>query len=390
MRFDLLGPPTVRKNGRTLHIGGPIHQLVLAILLTEPRFIATESLIGLIWPADDPDVAVPREPRPRLYEVVSDLRRALREAGCDPDDLLPSQRGGYRAQVQREQVDLLRYHDGLRAAHASQEADEPDKAVRQYREAFREWHAEIGLPTVEPYAGLTGRWVRNQRERLLNAYRTDLVACIDLELRLGRYDRLVPELVSLNAAHPLDERIARLLMLARHGSGQTAESLATYTRIRERLAEELGTEPGDMLQELHRKVLRQDQALLVPGEPNPPFQKGQVVNDHYTNRVDGTVNGSLVQAANVYGSISFGSPAPGAGPIAQAVSEFRGSVRAATRAGELPAHTATAVQAELARALSGDDDFADVMEGIRHLVDGAPDLVAHADQMIDLARRGAR
>jgi DNA-binding SARP family transcriptional activator len=390
MEFELLGPPTMRKNGRTVNGRGPMHQLVLAIMLTEPRFISTEELIDLTWPPDDPDVTVPRDPRARLYEIISDLRRALRDAGEDADGLLPQRRNGYHAQVRRDQIDLLRFHDRRGAARASRHAGDLERAVQQYRKAFSEWRAEAGPSTVEPYAGLTGRWVRNQRERLRSVYLTDLVACIDLELQLGQHRRLVPELVALNAARPLDEQIARLLMLAQYGSEQPAEALGTYTRIHKRLTEDLGNEPGEMLQELHRKILRQDPALLVPGEPTPPFQKGQIVTEHYTNQMDGIALGPFAQIGKVAGNFSFGTPTPEAAPMAEAVHHFRRSVHAARQAGDLPAATAAAVDGELARVLCGGDDMAAAMDDIRRLVDGAPDLVKEIDEMIDLARRESR
>ncbi len=388
MEFDLLGPLTARTSGRTIHTGGPMHQLVLAILLTEPTFITTASLIDLLWPGDSPDSAVPRDPRARLHELVSDLRGLLRGAGDDTGELLPPRRNGYQAQVEREQVDLLRFHDRRRAARAGQDAGELDKAARQYREAFREWHSETGPAVIEPYAGLPGRWARQQRDGLRAVYLTDLLACIDVELQLGRHRRLVPELVSLNAAHPLDEQVTRLLMLACHRSEQTATSLQAYTRARKKLAEELGTEPGEPLRELHRRILRQDPTLLVPEEPNPPSQGGQPMNEQNSNSVDGIVVGPLLQTYEMYGDANFGVPAPPASATATAIREFRKSVRAARHAGVLPHPTAAAVEVELARILNG-DDAADVMDGIRHLLDGAPDLVAQADEMIALARRGA-
>lgn len=388
MKFDLLGPPTVRENGRTVHAGGPMHQLVLAILLTDPAFISTDALIDLLWPHDDPDATVPRDPRARVHEVVSDLRRSLRDPGRVCGDVLPSRRNGYQACVEREQVDLLRFQDLRRAARANQDAGNLDVAVQQYRDAFRQWGSEAGPSAAEPYAGLAGRWVRNQRERLRSAYLTDLLACIDIEIQLGRHRRIVPELVSLNISYPIDEQIARLLMLAHHGSGQTGESLRAYTRIREKLAEELGTEPGAPLQELQRKILRQDQGISLPEESGPPFRRGKIMSDRNSNIVKGIVVGPLIQASEFNGDAHFGTPASAAAPAAAAVHRFRRLVRAAQREGVLPVSTADAVNFELARALSG-DDFADVMGGIRQLLDGAPDLVAHVDEMVDLARRGA-
>ncbi|MFG1608040.1 BTAD domain-containing putative transcriptional regulator [Actinoplanes sp. NPDC049265] len=402
MEFQLLGPPEVRLNGRTVAIGGAIHQLLLSILVSEPRFISTESLIDRLWPADEPDTAVPRAARPRLHELISDLRRALREAGGD-EMLLPPQRHGYRADVRHGQVDLLRFHDLRRSARACQEAGELAKAVKQYRGALREWGAEGGPPATEPFAGLTGRWVRDQRDQLRTAYLSDLVECIDLELRLGRHSNLVPELVSLNVAFPRDERIAGQLMIAYHGAGQTADALATFGRIGDQLDEELGTRPGAALQDIHRKVLRQDRDLAEPQRQTMPsttdsssdHRKEQVMNETFTNSIEGFVVGPANQISKVVGNVSFGAPPQASSELATRVEQFCKAVRAAQRAGNLDGDAATAVRAEICRALAShaasDDDgeFVAAMHGIRRQVDGAPDLIAQADEIIELALRGA-
>jgi tetratricopeptide (TPR) repeat protein len=55
------------------------------------------------------------------------------------------------------------------------------------------------------------------------------------------------------------------LMTALHRAGRSAEALATFRRARALLREELGTEPGSRLRQVHRAVLRGDPALGVAG-----------------------------------------------------------------------------------------------------------------------------
>ena len=47
-------------------------------------------------------------------------------------------------------------------------------------------------------------------------------------------------------------------MLAYYRSGQQAQALATYDRVREVLADALGVDPGPGLRELHARILAQD------------------------------------------------------------------------------------------------------------------------------------
>ena len=83
------------------------------------------------------------------------------------------------------------------------------------------------------------------------------------ELSAGQPD-LVPELKSLVALHPLRERLRGLLMLALYREGRQAEALDEYGATRAVLADQLGIDPSEELQELHRRVLSQDATLLLP------------------------------------------------------------------------------------------------------------------------------
>src|SRR5262249_3246238 len=66
-------------------------------------------------------------------------------------------------------------------------------------------------------------------------------------------------------SNPLQERLRGQLMLALYRAGRQAEALEVYRRVSELLREELGLEPGSGLQELERRMLRQDPTLeLAP------------------------------------------------------------------------------------------------------------------------------
>ena len=77
---------------------------------------------------------------------------------------------------------------------------------------------------------------------------------------------MVAELEAATAAHPLRERLWGQLILALYRSGRQAEALAAFERARELLADELGIDPSRELQDLHERVLRQEESLQLPGE----------------------------------------------------------------------------------------------------------------------------
>jgi predicted ATPase len=67
------------------------------------------------------------------------------------------------------------------------------------------------------------------------------------------------------AEHPHEERLRAALMLALYQAGRQTQALHAYGEGRHRLVEELGIEPGPVLQQLERRILNQDPALeLAP------------------------------------------------------------------------------------------------------------------------------
>jgi tetratricopeptide (TPR) repeat protein len=86
----------------------------------------------------------------------------------------------------------------------------------------------------------------------------------EAELRLGRQDRLIPQLRDLAARHPMRERFGAQLMEALARAGRQAEALEAYRQTRRVLVDELGIEPGPRLQLLHQQILAGDHALAAP------------------------------------------------------------------------------------------------------------------------------
>src|SRR6202044_1908395 len=73
----------------------------------------------------------------------------------------------------------------------------------------------------------------------------------DALLRCGRHLDVAAELPGLLADHPLREGISGMLMMALYRSGRQADALGIFRATRERLAGELGIDPGPEFQQLH-------------------------------------------------------------------------------------------------------------------------------------------
>ena len=86
-------------------------------------------------------------------------------------------------------------------------------------------------------------------------------------LASGQTGRAVGEAETLLARHPLRERPWGQLMLALYREGRQADALSAFQRAREVLADELGIDPSPELARLHERILGQDAALDLRGEP---------------------------------------------------------------------------------------------------------------------------
>src|SRR5262249_40248235 len=85
----------------------------------------------------------------------------------------------------------------------------------------------------------------------------------DATLALGRHRQVLAELRAIVATHPLREHAWAQLIIALYRSGARAEALTAFGKVRMTLISAYGIEPGPELQELHKKVLSDDPALMI-------------------------------------------------------------------------------------------------------------------------------
>ncbi|MFC8797619.1 BTAD domain-containing putative transcriptional regulator [Promicromonospora sp. NPDC057138] len=83
-------------------------------------------------------------------------------------------------------------------------------------------------------------------------------------MRSGEHARLLPSVADAARAHPLDERLAGQLMLALYRCDRQADALAHFHVVQQRLADELGSDPGPTLRGVYQQILRHDQELAAP------------------------------------------------------------------------------------------------------------------------------
>src|SRR5436190_13348073 len=239
VEFRILGPLQARAGDRALNLGGPLAQRILASLLLEPnRVVGLARLIEAAW-GDDP----PATARRQVQNRIAELRTVLDAGGAA--GAIGTRDSGYLLRLDPGQLDALVFDERIRAAAAD---TDPAVAVRHLRAALALWRgpALAGLATAGPLrlaaAGL-------EEKRLAAVER-----CLDGELALGRHHEVVPELRALVAEHPLRERLVGRLMTALYDGGRRDEALSAYRELADRLAAELGLDPGPELRARHDAI----------------------------------------------------------------------------------------------------------------------------------------
>ncbi len=268
LRVDVLGPLAVHRDGRPVAVSSPTLATLLGLLALQPgSVVGFEVIIDVLWEADPPRTA-----RQLVHSYAGSLRKLL-----DPDgdlEVLPRSEQGYRLRLGPGQSDVARFNELLAQAERAA-ADGPGAAAWPlYQEALACWRG--------PLLAGAGEWPQTQPAAIALATRRTAAALAwaDLGVSLGHFDSLVPGLRVLAVEQPLHEGLAARLMLALAGAGQQAEALAVYDAIRERLASQLGLDPGPEVRSAHLRVLRgqlrraaaMTEAAPPPAQPPVPAQ----------------------------------------------------------------------------------------------------------------------
>ena len=253
MMFEvrLLGPVQGVRAGREIPLGGPKQRAVLALLLVDAgRTVPAGRLIEDVWGGQ----ATPGAAK-TLRSYISRLRSALQ-----PEAPVVARGGGYAIGIDLGQLDTGRFERLVAEGQAAAGRDEAAAAANRFREALALWRgrALADVLDVEPLA--------LESNRLEELRLVAVEGRLEADLAAGLHARVIGELESLVAEHPLRERLWRLLVLALYRGERQADALAAYQRARTMLAADLGLEPGAELRELERAVLRQE----VPPRPAMP------------------------------------------------------------------------------------------------------------------------
>ena len=254
--FYLLGPLLVRCGGAVARVPAGKQRAVLAALLLQAnRVVTADHLVDVMW-----GTAPPATARASMQNCVKRLRDSLGDARAR----ISTEPGGYMICLREDELDVARFRAKLDEARAAARSAVWDTAARQAREALSLWRGQ-------PLADVASDALAAEVSRLAGLRLQAAETYTDAMLHLGLHSEVIEELRQLVAIAPLRERFHALLMAALYRDGRQAEALAAFQDARSVLIEELGTEPGSELRELHLQILTGDPALLAsdPGTIAP-------------------------------------------------------------------------------------------------------------------------
>jgi LuxR family transcriptional regulator, maltose regulon positive regulatory protein len=252
MEVRLFGELEAVASGVPVLVRGAKQRALLALLaLQRGQPVSADRLIDVLWAGGQA-----ANPANALQAQIGQLRRTL-----GPAAILTTE-AGYALTAGPDEVDVVRFEQLVAKGQRLAAGGELEPASAALGEALR---LRRGEPLAEfTYAGFFDA----ERARLDELTLVAIESRAGADLGLGRHGELAGELEARCREHPLRERLWELLIVALYRSGRQAEALRACTDVRDRLAGELGIDPGPALRDLQARILAQDPSL-APASPAP-------------------------------------------------------------------------------------------------------------------------
>lgn len=253
--LQVLGPLRLWRGGVEREAGPRQQAHLLALLLARVGSpTSTNELIDLIWGED-----VPASALNVIQKYVGALRRLLepglpaRAAGS----FLHRRGNAYLFTAAPGALDLVVFRERVDAGRAALAQHDDEAALDHYVEGLGLWHGPAG-------GGLAGTSARAVFAALDDEFYDACTAAAELAVSIGRPERVVTALQLAASMAPFHEPLQAGLVGVLGAAGRQAEALSVFRTVRDRLAGELGIDPGPALENAHRRVLTQPPAVPLP------------------------------------------------------------------------------------------------------------------------------
>jgi DNA-binding SARP family transcriptional activator len=256
VRFGVLGPVEVWRDGQSVPVGSARERFVLAsLLLNAGRLTHVDRLVDALW------TEPPRSAKSQLHNMMSNLRRRLRTDG----GLIEFRSTGYQLDLGPHEFDLLEFRRLATMGREAVDRGEHAAAVRLFTDALALWRGPALADVADELLG-------DARRALHAEQLTVAEAVLDADLVLGRFDDVLLAVAPLIDEHPYRESLHEKKMAALLAAGHRADALEHYRQTYRRFADELGVEPGAGLRDLEQRILRGDRFIGTPVNSPVPRQ----------------------------------------------------------------------------------------------------------------------
>jgi DNA-binding SARP family transcriptional activator/tetratricopeptide (TPR) repeat protein len=260
MEFRILGPlyaDAGTGRGAAL-IRQPLLQSALAVLLLRANRPCPRSmLVEALWASEPPG-----SPDAALRVCISRLRRCLGDCAGRLESIGPPggrapghrQQRGYMMTVRPGELDVDEFTDLVAQGQAELDAGNAAAAATSLVHALALW-GDPPLPDL-PESEI----IASDLERLTNLREAAVDTLIEARLAAGDIEQVLGQLRAIVAANPGRERVYDQLMRGYHALGMRKEALDVYQVARRAMREQQGTEPGQALAVLHKRILAEEMA----------------------------------------------------------------------------------------------------------------------------------
>jgi DNA-binding SARP family transcriptional activator len=248
MGLRLLGPLEFVVGSRSLKIGGPKEQVVLAALaLNANRATSIDHLVDAVW-----DTSPPHSARGQVQKSISGIRKLFGDTSQPV--CIKTGPPGYLLEIPPHELDSAEFARLVSSARGHVTGGRVEAAYAALRDALALWRG----PALD---GIHSDLVQRGAALLNDARFSAIEERVRLDLEMGQHEEVSRELNGLIDAAPLRERSYGYLMLALYRSGRQAEALEVFRRARATFVNEVGIEPGKELHDLEHAILVRDPAL---------------------------------------------------------------------------------------------------------------------------------
>ncbi|MET0237984.1 MAG: BTAD domain-containing putative transcriptional regulator [Kibdelosporangium sp.] len=302
LRYGLLGPLEVFRDGTRIAINGPKLRVLLATLLLRANStVSVDQLSERMWGENPPSTA-----RKSVQLYVLRLRRILGD-----DGLIETRPDGYLLKSPPDQVDLLRFRRLTEHTRGAARSGDLAGELTLLDEALACWRGPA-LSDV-PSESLQRETVAELSEDRLRTVERRIQVLLDL----GRHREVISDLVQHTKDHPWQEQFWIQLIQALHRSDRQADALDTYRTVHRKFRAELGIDPGPQLQSLHRAILVDRPDGTVAQGPEPPAAPISQLPADIQSFVGRT--GLIDQLKDARGRVTVISGSPGVGKTSLAL-----------------------------------------------------------------------